>query len=314
MLGGEDGEADDGEHRQQVDSERPGEAATAEQREVDHRVRPGPLPVQEERPHQQTADDGEDPHRAEAVAGHLLDAVDHRQQRAERQCRADQVEPPGRRVAELGHQERHEQEQHQHRRDVDQEDRAPPEVLQQDATEHRADRDATGEGGGPDADGGPALFGVVEHVAHQGERRGHQGGPTDAEHGTGGDQRRGAVGVRGQQRRRTERGGADQQESASADPVTQSAHGDEQPGQHEAVDVEDPELFGGGGTQLRADERDGEVEHRHVHRDQEQRQHQHREPDPLPPARSRCRCGGDRHDQFSFCVGRTLLCVDHTQN
>ena len=81
-----------------------------------------------------------------------------------------------------------------------------------------------------------------------------------------------------------ERRRADQQQPAAADPVAERAHGDQQPGQHEAVDVEDPQLLGGAGLQVRADERDREVQHRHVHRDQQQRQHQHGQPDPFAAA------------------------------
>ena len=37
-------------------------------------------------------------------------------------------------------------------RDVDDEDRAPPEVVEQEAADHRAERDAEARGRGPDAD------------------------------------------------------------------------------------------------------------------------------------------------------------------
>ena len=81
--------------------------------------------------------------------------------------------------------------------------------------------------------------------------------------------------------------GAEHQQPTASDPVAERAHRDQQAGQHEAVDVEDPQLLGRGGRQVAADERDGEVQHRDVHRHQQQRQRQHRERDPLLAARPR---------------------------
>ena len=45
---------------------------------------------------------------------------------------------------------------------------------------------------------------------------------------------------------------ADQEHAATAEPVAEAAHGDEQPGQHERVDVDDPELLAAGRRQRRA--------------------------------------------------------------
>src|SRR5205807_10163653 len=56
----------------------------------------------------------------------------------------DEAEP--RRRADDGH------------RDVDQEDRAPPEVGEQQAAEHRADGHADADSGGPDSDGARPLM------------------------------------------------------------------------------------------------------------------------------------------------------------
>ena len=60
----------------------------------------------------------------------------------------------------------------------------------------------------------------------------------------------GAVRVGGEHRGRAERGGADQQQPAAADPVAERAHRDQQAGEDEAVDVEDPQLLGGARLQV----------------------------------------------------------------
>ena len=41
---------------------------------------------------------------------------------------------------------------------------------------------------------------------------------------------------------------ADQQQSAAAYPIAQRSHGQQQAGEHETVNVQNPELLGGGGV------------------------------------------------------------------
>jgi hypothetical protein len=45
-------------------------------------------------------------------------------------------------------------------------------------------------------------------------------------------------------RRNAERGGTDEQQPPAADPVAQGAHRDQEPGDHEATDVDDPQQLG----------------------------------------------------------------------
>ena len=75
--------------------------------------------------------------------------------------------------------------------------------------------------------------------------------------------------------------GAAEEELASADAIPERAHGDEQAGHQEAVDVDDPEELRARRSQLRTDPRDGEVEHGQVHRVDERGQRQHGKTDPF---------------------------------
>lgn len=92
--------------------------------------------------------------------------------------------------------------QQHHRRDVGQEDRTPPEVLQQDPAEDRPGRDAACHRPRPDADRATAPTLVVAEGAQEGEGRGHQGRPAHAE------RRRAAISAPGSPRTRPTRYGA----------------------------------------------------------------------------------------------------------
>ena len=132
--------------------------------------------------------DAGDPAELGAVRGPLLDAVDGREDRRQRQHRAEHVER--RAAAPLPLREQHgaDDEQQRHRREVHEEHRAPPEVREQHAAEHRAETDAGGHHAGPDADRLAALALVVEQGPDHRHGRRHQGRAADAEQGAGGDQ------------------------------------------------------------------------------------------------------------------------------
>ena len=90
-----------------------------------------------------------------------------------------------------------------------------------------------------------------------------------------------------------ERGRADQQQPPAADAVAQRAHRDQQAGDQEAVDVDDPEQLRAARPQVRAQRRQGEVQHRQVHRVEQAGQRDHGQPDPFaPPAPARRRASG----------------------
>ncbi len=118
--------------------------------------------------------------------------------------------------------------------------------------------------------------------------------------------------------------GAAEQELAAADAIPERAHGDEQAGDQEAVDVDDPE-------QLRARRRSsalirgiGEVEHGQVHRVDERGQREHGETDPFAPGRPRRNrvfarhlihalqtSAGRRTHRSSSCHGRRNRPISH---
>jgi hypothetical protein len=188
-----------------------------------------------------------------------------------------------RRGAVLGEHARPQHQQQRHHRHRQQKHRAPPEAPQQHPTRQRADRAAGREAGDPDADGGGALPGVGEHAEDQRQRGRRQGRPGDPQQRAGGDQHPGAGRQGGEHGDDPEGGGAAKQQPAAADAVAEGAHGDQEPRDHEPVDVGDPQQLGAAGPQVGADGRDGQVQHGQVHRVQQAGQREHRQPGPLPP-------------------------------
>ncbi len=276
--------ADHGE-REQLDQQRRAERTAAEHGQVQQRVGQPELPPDEDHAERDTDDDRD---RAPA-----FDAVDHGQHGGEGERDARQVEAARVGVAVLGQQGgRRGHQQHHHRR-RDQEDRAPPEPFEQQPVDDRADGDAHGEAGGPQRDGRGPLAGVAEHRADERERRRAESGARDPQERAGGDHQLGVGRVGGEDRRGAERGRTDHEQFATADAVAEGAHGDQEPGDHEAVDVDDPEQLGAAGGQVGVEMRGGQVEHGGVHAEQHGGQRQHGQPEPLPGTRQRA--GLDLH-------------------
>lgn len=308
VLGEEDREPDRREHGQQVGEQRAAEGGAAQQCEVHHRVFQALLTQYEDDTDDQARDDAERGKRGVSVRRQLLDAPDDGQQRGEREHRAQQVEPAAGRCSELREQQRAEDQQQRHGRQVDQEDRAPPEVGEQQSADHRAERDTGGHHRRPQGDRLAPLPLVAEEVADQREGRRHQRGSAHTEQRPYGDELSGAVGVGGGDRCRAEEHRAREHQPAASDAVAERAHRDQQPGEYEAVHVEHPQLLGGARFQVPADVRDGEVEDGDVHGDEEQREHQHGECDPLPAAR----CWSCRGGWFGYGVGYwSVRCRGH---
>ena len=86
--------------------------------------------------------------------------------------------------------------------------------------------------------------------------------------------------------------GTDHQQAAPADPVAEAAHRHQQCGQHQRVDVDDPQLGGRGRAEVLGDARQRERQDGVVDGDQQHRQQQHRERQP----RAARGVGGRRHD------------------
>ena len=87
-----------------------------------------------------------------------------------------------------------------------------------------------------------------------------------------------------QRRRRAESDGAGHEQAATADAVAEAAHGDEQAGQHQRVDVDDPQQLVAARTQLAADLGQRERQHGVVDRDEQHGQHQHGQRGPFASA------------------------------
>ena len=119
---------------------------------------------------------------AEPSCGDPLDPVDHPQHGRPATCAAlTRSSRPASGSRYSGSSRGPTDEQQRHHRDGEQEDRAPPEVLQQEPAGERADRRPGGEAGDPDRDRERALPVVLEHVADQGERRRRQRRAGDAQ-------------------------------------------------------------------------------------------------------------------------------------
>jgi len=84
---------------------------------------------------------------------------------------AGQVEAAPLVAARLGYQRADREHRDRDQRQVDEEDRAPPEVVQQPAAQQRAERDAERVRGDPDGQGAGAFGGVEEHGEHGGGER-----------------------------------------------------------------------------------------------------------------------------------------------
>ena len=293
VLGGEQQGAEADEEAEQVGGQGGAEGPVGEQPHVDQGVGQPPLPAHESHPDQQPGQHATHRQPAWPVLGQLLEPVDRRQHRHQRHPGAAKVQPAGRRVAELRQHQRPQHQQQRHHRHGHEEHRPPPEPLQQHPTHQGADRATDREAGDPHRDGDRSLPWVQEHVADQRQRRGSQGRSGDPQQRPGGDQHARAGRVGGDQRGSPEGGGADQQQPAPADAVAQGAHGDQQPGDQEAVDVHDPQQLGAAGRQVGAEPGNGQVQHGQVHGVHQARQGDHDQPDPLPPP-GLGRHGGDR--------------------
>jgi hypothetical protein len=265
--------------------ERRRERAAAEEREVDERVGDPPLTPDEDEAEHGADGDRQQGRRRAATTGDLLEAVDDRQDRGERQDRAGHVDLGAGVPVGLRQHAAPDDDEHHHERDAEQERRAPPEVLQQDATDEGTDGHAAHEARVPDADRRHHRLLVGEDRPDQAHRRRHEGGARDADQRPPDDQLTGARGVRGAHARSAETHRTDEQEPLAPDAVPDRAHRHEEAGEDEGVDVEHPQLLGRRGAEVGGQLGQGEVEDADVQRQEQGRQGQDAEGDPLSPGR-----------------------------
>jgi hypothetical protein len=126
-------------------------------------------------------------------------------------------------------------------------------------------------------------IGVGEQGADQGQGGRHEGRARDPEHRPRRDEGARRAGERRDHRGDGERRAADQEQAPPPDAVAERAHGDQEPGDHEAVDVHRPELLGRAQVEVGAHRGERQVEHAHVEREQQGRQGEDREADPGAP-------------------------------
>jgi hypothetical protein len=214
----------------------------------------------------------------------VLEAVDREQQAGRGEHDAGRVHATGAGRAHLAEQDRCEDEEHGDDGKVDQEDRAPPQPLQQDAAEDRADGEPRRECGGEDADGLRPSARVGEQLAQHGQRRGQERRAGHPHQRTRCDEELRARRERRSRRAEAEDGRADHQQLQPAVPVADVAERDQQGADGETVDVEDPQgLVGRGGEGL-ADPGHRQEQDRAVHGHQQYGPEDHREPEPGPQA------------------------------
>ncbi|SQA22366.1 Uncharacterised protein [Streptomyces griseus] len=215
--------------------------------------------------------------RAAAQALHAEDDAEHPRRGGQR---AQHVPRAVVAAARLGEQPAAQRQDHGHQRDVDQEDRAPPEVLDQEAADDRPGGGSDRGDRGPHADGERPLPAVGEDLAQDRQRGGHDHRAADTEQGPGRDEDGRGVGGRGERGGDAEQRVPEQEHPASADPVTQCAEEDEQRGADEGVGVDDPQEGRAAGAQILGDGRNGDVEHGRVECDHQETEAEDHEDDP----------------------------------
>ncbi len=218
--------------------------------------------------------------RAQFPAAEPLDAQHQAEQTAGRHERADHVPGAAPVTLRLGQQQPSDRQADQHQRDVDEEDRTPPEVLEQEAAEQGPDRRAHRGDRAPDAYRERPLTPVGKDLAEDRQRRGHDHRAADAEQRPRHDQHLGGVGEGGHRAGDAEEGVAEEQDPSAADSVAERAEEDQQRGADQGVDVDDPEQLYRAGPEVLGDGGHRHVQHGGVEGDEEQAHAQDDKDDP----------------------------------
>ena len=259
------------------------EPAAAEQPQVDQGIGERLLSTHEEEADAEAEEDREQRSLLESARGDLLQPVDQCQHGDDGEAGADEIQATGVRVAILRQQPRAEREQQKHHGHSDEKDGAPPEELEQQPAQQRAQRGTDGEARRPHADRERPLLGVEKHVPDERERRRGERRRGHSEQRARHDQHLDARREGREHRADPEGGGADEEQAATADTVAERAHRDQEAGQQEAVDVRDPEQLRARGLEIGGQRGHRQIEDGQVHRVEQARQGDHSEPDPLAP-------------------------------
>src|SRR5690554_2628780 len=164
--------------------------------------------------------------------------------------------------------------------DVDEEDRAPPEIFEEEASEKGTDRGASGGDRGPDPYRETSLVRIVKGNPEEGERGGHHRGGTDREADAASNQHRRRRRICSEERSGTEDRETDEEDPPRSDAITEGTHTGEKRSGDEGIGVEDPELLGGRCRERDREPRKRRIEHRQVDDDQKKRGGDEAEDDP----------------------------------
>ena len=164
-------------------------------------------------------------------------------------------------------------------RDVDQKHRAPPEMLQQPATDDRPQRQPDTQCTDPHRDRAATLVGA-EQGRQDPQRQRHDDRGPDAHERAGGDQRAGGPAESGPGRGGDEGDQTYQQQPFATVAVTEAAGGQHERGEDQGVGVDDPLQLGGARAEVLGQGGQGDVENHQVQPDGEQGDDQRRQPCP----------------------------------
>ena len=271
VLDEEEHRAVERERREGQDARRGGESRIAEHAQVDHRLGGVHLPEGERaQQHHREPEGDHDVGRQPALLGRLDDGVEQRHQREDREQRAQWVQRPVVGVARCRDEEVAEHERERADRHVHEEHRAPVEVLDQEAPEHRAERDTDTRHPRPNPDRA-RPFVTGERVGQDRQCRREDERGSDAHETAHDDEHLGRVGERCQTGEPAEEDQADGQRALTSELVAERAGGEQQAGEHDDVRVDDPLQIGPARTQVAHDRRQRDVEDRVVDRDDHER-------------------------------------------
>ena len=241
VLRQEEHRAEQGEEHERDRRARGGEARVLEERDVEHRVVGVELPATNAHQH--------DDRRSRATPGSasrpaVRRRLDDRRRAGDeaddRQHRADRVERARRRVLRVRHDQPTRDERDDHDGHVHEEDRAPPEVLEQEAAGERAERDARGRTRRPRCrwpGRAPRRGNTLVRIDSVAGMMNAPPMPMSA---------RVTISVvadpanADSERADAEDDQADGERAAAAEAVAEAAGGEQQAGEHERVGVDDP--------------------------------------------------------------------------
>jgi hypothetical protein len=176
-------------------------------------------------------------------------------------------------------------------RDVDQEHRPPPEVLEQEPAGHRAEGDSRSRDRRPHTDCLCPFGRVTEHVDEDRQCPGEDQCCTDPHQPSGGDQLSGGIGERGPRREQPEQHHADLHHALAAEPVSEPTTGQQETGEDERIGVDDPLQLARRGLELGGECGDRDVDDQVVDDHEEHRETEDRQDPPAAPLHGGVRVG-----------------------